>query len=191
MSRRRRIAAVLVVAVVAVVGVALAGKVAAGGWPGSAQPSAASATTVPTGSPTATAPDATATEGVEVDAAGVSADPQSGQTVATDAPVVVTGGTAPVRITYAEWDAARGSVVAGGLIGGVVETGGTCRLTLARNGQTVAVESPTTPDAANTYCDELAVPGQQLAAGTWKAVLHYESGAVTGTSPAVDVVVNP
>jgi hypothetical protein len=191
MSRRGRIAAALFVAAGAVVAVAVAGVMVAGGSPTA---STATASTTPTAAsaavPSATA-DPSATEGVEVDSAGVSADPQSGQTVATDAPVTVTGRTATVRITYAEWDAGRAAVVAGGLIAGVVEEGGTCRLTLTRAGQTVAVDAPVSPDAANTYCDELAVPGDRLAAGTWQAVLTYRSDRFTGTSPALDVEVAP
>jgi hypothetical protein len=187
MSKRRTWTAVTVVAAVAVVGVGLAGVIVAGGF-GSGPTSPAAAN--PTTSSSASVP-AESTEGVEVDPSGETADPQSGQTVATDAPVTVTGQQAPVRVTYAEWDAAARSVVAGGLVGGVVETGGTCQLTLTRNGQSVSVDAPATPDAANTYCGEMSVPGSQLAAGTWQATVSYRSAAFTGVSPAVDVAVAP
>lgn len=188
MSRRRRGAAVVVVAG-AVVAVALAGMAVANGWLDPAAQTAGTTAAPTASSPVTTAPDAQATEGVEVDAAGTSAGPEAGQTLATDAPVTVTGSSAPVRLTYAEWDAAAGKVVAGGFVAGVVEEGGTCRLTLTRNGQTVTVDSPATPDAANTYCGELAVPRPQVAAGSWQAVLSYRSDAYTGAAAAVAVEV--
>lgn len=187
MSRRRTLAVVTVVAAVAVGGVALAGVVVAG-EDGSGS---AASTTVPASTAASPSADPQATEGVTVDESGKTANPESGQTLATDQPVVVTGAEAPVRVTYAEWDSATRTVVASGLVGGVVESGGTCRLTLTRNGQNVTVDAPASPDAANTYCGEMAVPGQRLTIGTWQATVTYRSAKFTGSSPAVAVEVAP
>jgi hypothetical protein len=116
-------------------------------------------------------------------------NPRSGQTVATDAPVVVTTDEVPVVVTFYGWNAAAEQVQVGGYVSGVVEEGGTCTLTLTRGGETVAAHGSATADAATTACGELDVAGDQLSAGTWQAVLRYESPSHTGAADAVDVEV--
>lgn len=120
-----------------------------------------------------------------------SAQPTSGQTVATDTPVIVTSSTVPVVMTYSGWNASAHQVMVGGYVTGVIESGGTCTLTLTRAGARVTASRPARPDAATTACGGLTVPGSSLSSGTWKAVLSYASKASTGTSAAVDIDVTP
>jgi hypothetical protein len=116
-------------------------------------------------------------------------NPRSGQTVATDAPVVVTTDEVPVVVTFYGWNAAAEQVQVGGYVSGVVEEGGTCTLTLTQDGETVAARGSATADAATTACGELDIAGDQLSEGTWQAVLRYESPSHTGAADAVDIEV--
>lgn len=120
-----------------------------------------------------------------------SAQPTSGQTIATDTPVVVTSSTVPVVVTYSGWNASLRKVMVGGYVTGVIESGGTCTLTLTHAGTSVTASGPGRPDAATTACGGLTVPGSSLTAGSWKAVLSYASKASTGTSSSVDIDVTP
>jgi hypothetical protein len=120
-----------------------------------------------------------------------SAQPTSGQTVATDTPSVVTASTVPVVVTYSGWNAAAKQAMAGGYVTGVIETGGTCTLTLTRAGVQVTSQGHARPDAATTACGGLTVPGAKLSVGTWKAVLSYVSATSSGSSAPVDIAVTP
>jgi hypothetical protein len=182
MSRGRRwIVALSVIAALAAAG---GGYVLTRGWPGTSASSDASsssgATTVATPTPepaqqSPVAPDAP--------------NPSSGQTVATDEPVVVDTEAVPVVLTYSAWSAADRKVLAGGYVTGVIEDGGVCTLTLTRNGATVVAEGAAMADATTTVCGGLSIAGSQLAAGTWQAVLSYASSTHTGASAAVAVEV--
>jgi hypothetical protein len=94
-----------------------------------------------------------------------------------------------VSLGYADWDAAGAQVEAAGFAIGVVESGGTCTLTLTRNGAAVSVTSTGAEDATTTNCGRLTVPGAQVGAGDWQAVLSYRSGTAHGTSTPVTVKV--
>lgn len=119
------------------------------------------------------------------------ANPQSGQTLAKDRPVVVTGTRVPVVVNYSGWDAAAARVEVRGYVGGVVEEGGTCALTLTKDGVTATGQKPATPDASTTNCGRLTIPGDQLSPGTWQAVLSYRSADHTGSSDPVAIEVSP
>lgn len=110
--------------------------------------------------------------------------------VAVDAPVTVAPGEpASVVITYAEWNPTDGVIEEGSFVQGVVETGGTCVLTLTRGATSVTASGPAEPDATTTSCGGLSVPGDQVSSGTWSAVVSYRSDRTEGTSPAVEVTV--
>ena len=199
MSAKGKAAVVLAVAAIGVVGAA-AGYAVTHDWPASPVASA-SGPTASTAAPTAApAPASTAagdpaagpedTSGATLPA-GDGARPSSGQTLATDPPVVVTSSTVPVVMTYSGWNAASRRVMAGGYVTGVIEDGGTCTLTLTRNGVRVSAHGPARPDASTTACGGLTVSGGKLTSGTWKAVLSYASTASAGASSAVDVDVTP
>jgi hypothetical protein len=109
----------------------------------------------------------------------------------TEPPVVVTSQDAPVNVTFYGWDATRQVVQVGGYVTGVIESGGTCTLTLTQGGRTVTGSGPARPDATTTSCGALTVAGSQLGSGSWSAVLSYRSADHTGTSAAVPVQVTP
>jgi hypothetical protein len=123
--------------------------------------------------------------------ASIGPDPDTGQSVATDEPHVVTDSAVPVTVTYFGWNADAQQVQVGGYVGGVVEEGGVCTLTLTKGGTTVTGRTEALPDASTTACGEITVPGDEVSAGTWRAVLSYSSDGHSGTSEPVDVEVTP
>jgi hypothetical protein len=110
--------------------------------------------------------------------------------VATDAPVTLAPTTdGDVFVTYSEWNAQSGAVEVGGYLGNVSESDGTCNLTLTRGATSVETSGSATADASSTACGILTVPGDQLSAGTWTAVVTYESSSSRGASAPVEVEV--
>ncbi|MCW2576467.1 MAG: uncharacterized protein JWR28_3133 [Modestobacter sp.] len=116
-------------------------------------------------------------------------EPGPEQTVATDPAPVTTGGDVDVVVTYAGWDAETDVVEVSGFVSGVVEDGGTCRLTAEGDGPTVSAESTGIADASTTSCGSVVLPGGGLGAGTWQVVLSYESATSTGSSSPTTVEV--
>jgi hypothetical protein len=187
MAKRRRGVAVLAVAAVAGAGVA-AGVFLTRGTPGEAD---ASSTAGPT---TSAAPlgDETGFEDVSAAPTGsIGPDPDDGQVVATDTPVVITAQEVPVTVTFYGWNPTSKAVEVGGYVEGVVEDDGECTLTLTKDGATVTGRADASPDASTTACGTVSVPGDEVTAGTWKAVLSYSSARHDGRSDAVDVEVTP
>ncbi len=121
--------------------------------------------------------------------ASIGPDPYEGQDVATDPPVVATGEKVSVTVTYAGWEPSTREVEVGGYVAGISEDGGTCTLTLTKDGRSVTGTKQASADAATTACGAVAVPGGQVSAGTWQAVLTYRSAAHSGTSEPWDVEV--
>ena len=111
--------------------------------------------------------------------------------VATDAPVPTedAGGKVSPQLTYYGWDATAGGVEAAGIVMGVVESGGTCTLTLTKGSTSVDVSAEAVDNVTSTSCPAMTVPGDRLSSGTWLATLSYESGTSQGTGNAVEVQV--
>ena len=110
--------------------------------------------------------------------------------VATDAPVTATPGrNATVVMTYSGWTDATASVEVGALVSGVVESGGTCTLTLTSGVRTATATTRAEPDASSTSCPVLAIRRSELSPGTWSAVVNYKSPSTSGQSKAARVVV--
>lgn len=109
--------------------------------------------------------------------------------VATDPPVAHSGAAVQVVVPSAEWDATSSSVQASAYVSGVVESDGTCTLVLTQGARRATSEIPAVPDATTTSCGVVAVPGDQLAPGTWQAVVTYRSPSSSGTSKPTTVVV--
>ena len=172
---------------------AAAGYVVTRGWPQNAD-AASSTSSAPAGG-TDTPADTSADSSSSLPTAdpekvgGETAEPTSGQTVATDTPVVVTTSAVPVAVTYSGFNPTAGAVQVGGYVSGVVEDGGTCTLTLTQGGATVAVTARASADATTTTCGALSVPRAKLAPGTWQALLSYASATHTGRAAPVPVEV--
>lgn len=184
MPNRRGVVAALAVAAVA------GGAVAAGVFltrGPDTTPATSSATPTPSQSPLGEG--AGFEEVSPTPTASIGPDPYEGQDVATDPPVVATGEQVDVTVTFTGWNSTAGEVQVGGYVAGVVEDGGTCTLTLTKDGQSVTGSRPAAPDAATTACGAVVVPGDRVSAGTWQAVLTYSSAAHSGSSEAWDVEV--
>jgi hypothetical protein len=117
------------------------------------------------------------------------AEPTPGQVVATDDPAPTSGGQVTPVITQAGWAASGAAVEVSGFVAGVVEDGGTCRVTLTREGQTVTGERAALADATTTACGAFELGSADMDAGWWQAVLSYESATSSGSSGPVDVLV--
>ncbi|MGY2129212.1 hypothetical protein [Blastococcus sp. SYSU DS0617] len=111
--------------------------------------------------------------------------------VATDSPVPTQDSSAEVtpQLTYYGWSADLKAVEAGGIVLGLVESGGTCTLTLSQGGTAVEVTATAVDNVTSTSCPAMTVPGARLAPGTWQATLSYESGTSQGVADAVAVEV--
>ena len=194
MSRRGWVLlAVLVVLVGGAVGVARAIGRSAGGAEAATVPTpwqaagggAAAGTTGPAASPTGAGHGA----GASASRTTHTPDPLSGQTMVTEPPVVVTTQDAPVNVTFYGWDPTHQVVQVGGYVTGVIESGGTCTLTLTKDGRSVTGNSQARPDATTTSCGAITVPGAQLSGGSWQAVLSYRSADHAGAAAAVPIQV--
>jgi hypothetical protein len=111
--------------------------------------------------------------------------------VATDTPAPTEDAGADVspRLTYYGWDATAGGVEAGGIVMDVVESGGTCTLTLTKGSTTVDESAEAVDNVTSTSCPAMTVAGDRLSSGTWLATLSYESGTSQGTGDAVEIQV--
>lgn len=128
--------------------------------------------------------DAVAGDTASSERAGTS--PADERTPATDAPRPTETG---VVLSYAGWEEGSRAVEAGGYVTPVVEDGGSCTLELTAGGLTRSVSVEAVADATTTVCPGLAVPGDELAPGTWTLRLQYSSDTTTGSSQPVDVEV--
>jgi hypothetical protein len=109
-------------------------------------------------------------------------EPGPGRTAATDESPQTEGGSVDVVVTRADWDDTGGMLEVAGFVSGVVEDGGTCRLTATSSRRTATTETPAAADATTTSCGTLAIPRADLSPGTWDVVLSYESPRASGES---------
>jgi hypothetical protein len=116
-------------------------------------------------------------------------EPAPGEPVGTDAAPSTSGGSVAVVVTYSSWDDSAERIEVGGFISGVVESSGTCRLTVTREDKTAIAEAAAEPDASTMACGALTVDGSELSPGKWSAVLSYQSATSTGAAEAVTVEV--
>lgn len=111
--------------------------------------------------------------------------------VATDtpAPTEEAGEAVAPQLTYYGFDKTIPGVEAGGIVMGIVESGGTCTLTLSQGRSSVDVSVEAVDNVTSTSCPAMTVPGDRLTPGTWLATLSYESGTSQGTGDAVEIEV--
>jgi len=91
------------------------------------------------------------------------------------------------RITT--WNPDATSFTLNGFVEGVVESDGTCKLTLTNGGKVVTATHNSFANATNTSCGQIKVAKGSLYAGTWQAVLSYSSSTSQGTSSATSIEV--
>jgi hypothetical protein len=109
--------------------------------------------------------------------------------VATDSPAPAPDPGAEVspQLTYYGWVADIEAVEAGGIVLGIVESGGTCTLTLRQGSNEVDVSAEAVDNVTSTSCPAMTVPGDRLQPGTWTATLSYDSDTSRGAGDAVEV----
>jgi hypothetical protein len=195
----RKVGTLLALAAVVAVGVAgyeVAHHFGGTSFAAESSPAAGSSIAGPSGVGSATPAPASASGSRSAPAATTSpaavttpANPQSGQTPATDHNPVPTGSSVRVVTTFHDWNATTGQVMVGGYVEGVIEDGGTCTLTLTSGSSSATGSTRAHADATTTACGAVTVPGSQLAAGTWNAVLSYRSPEHSGTAAPVTVQV--
>ena len=121
---------------------------------------------------------------------GIPLDPSQPEPtfVATDEPQpIAASDDATVQITYFGWNPDARAVELAGFVASVVETDGTCTLTLTKGQDSRTTSTAATPNVTNTACGEQLLPGDQLSSGTWSAVLSYDSPTSHGVSEPVEV----
>jgi hypothetical protein len=74
------------------------------------------------------------------------------------------------------------NVEANGYISGVMEEGGTCTLTLTKDGTKVSESRKSLNDAQSTICGLIVIPREKLSTGEWKATITYSTSKYQGTS---------
>jgi len=171
---------------VGAVGLVLAVALVAGctGSDGVVEPSpsaTASAIASSTASPSA-APDATATGAPQpTETAGIPAVEPS------TTPAPTTGATVEVDVELTRYGLDGGRLTAGGVVYGVVETTGTCTLTVTGSSDERTVSGPASRSAETMACGEGLAVDVSGDAGPWTLVLAYESADYTGESEALEV----
>ena len=111
--------------------------------------------------------------------------------VATDSsvPPRAPGTEVAPQLTYYGWVADIEAVEVGGIVMGIVESGGTCTLALRQGPEEVVVSAEAVDNVTSTSCPAMTVPGDRLQPGTWLATLSYESETSRGVGNAVEVEV--
>ncbi|MDP5182820.1 hypothetical protein QOZ88_09220 [Blastococcus sp. BMG 814] len=188
-----RWAALVALAAAVVVGVAFAARSVGGSDASGAQPAGTPAAGAP-----ATPEDASGGEQEPADTGGpAGADGSADAAGETSQAPASTSAPRPVgdpvevlvRQTYSGWDADSSAIVVGAVVAGVIESGGTCTLTVAQGLTEHTASSKGSADASTTTCGRMSVPGGDLDAGEWTAMVSYESPAANGESQWFSVVV--
>lgn len=69
-----------------------------------------------------------------------------------------------------------------GFVPGVIENGGSCTVTLEKDGQKVTKSATGTANAQNVSCGLITIPFSEISAGTWNILLSYSSSTASGSS---------
>ncbi len=92
-------------------------------------------------------------------------------------------------ITYWGQESPGTDFEANGRVAGVIESDGTCTLTLTKGGKSVSTKRTALANAQDTTCGLMTIKFSSLTAGDWKAVLSYSSSKSQGSSSAIVVKV--
>jgi hypothetical protein len=76
-----------------------------------------------------------------------------------------------------------------GFVPDIIETNGSCTLTMTRGNNTVSKSRVALADAKNTTCGQTIIPFGELEPGQWIATLSYESSGSAGVSETTVVEV--
>lgn len=92
------------------------------------------------------------------------------------------GNKKTVSVIVTTWKQKNGSITVNGYVDGIIESNGTCTLTLAKGGVIKTASRPAQLNTTNTTCGESDIPTSSLSLGTWQATLSYTSKTSSGTS---------
>lgn len=108
--------------------------------------------------------------------------PPDGQV--STSPPPPTNGRIPVSVVvaYSGWDPAGSVAEATVYVDGVVESNGTCTMTLTGASGSAAGQARAIADATTTSCGTIQIPSSALGAGSWTGVVTYDSGTAAGSS---------
>lgn len=96
-----------------------------------------------------------------------------------------------VNVVITTYNTTSSFVSVNGYAEGIIESNGTCKLTLTdSSGKTVSSSRAAEQNATNTTCGESQIARSKLHSGTWQAVLSYSSSKSAGTSEPVAIEVN-
>ncbi len=92
-------------------------------------------------------------------------------------------------LTYWGQESPGSDFEANGRVPGVIESDGTCTLTLIKDGKSVSTKRTALANAQDTTCGLMTLKFSSLTAGDWKAILSYSSSKSQGSSSAIVVKV--
>ncbi|HEX5798189.1 MAG TPA: hypothetical protein VFX79_02435 [Candidatus Saccharimonadales bacterium] len=92
----------------------------------------------------------------------------------------------PVIVSYGQ---ASGNVEVSARVPGVIESNGTCKLTLTKGSDSVSQSKKATPNASDTSCGFISIPRSKLSSGSWSAKVSYSSSKAEGVSAAKTIKV--
>lgn len=87
------------------------------------------------------------------------------------------------------WGQANEKVEVAARVPGVLEEGGTCTLTLKKDGVTRSATSQGIANVSEVSCGFIAIPRSSLTAGEWSATVSYSSPKANGVSEAKTITV--
>lgn len=101
------------------------------------------------------------------------------------------GSKRQVKPIISSWgQSSSGSLEVNGFVSEIIETGGTCTLTISKNGTTLSAKSAGSADAQTTTCGEMIIGSGSLSPGQWSATLAYTSSKAEGKSNPTTVEIN-
>lgn len=93
-----------------------------------------------------------------------------------------------VDLSSVTWNPDSGSFDGWALLPYVIDTDGTCTLTLTSpSGEKTVAVGAAYADARLTYCDLLRIPGDAVSGESWTAAVTYSSPAYAGESNTLEV----
>jgi hypothetical protein len=91
-------------------------------------------------------------------------------------------GTKKVSPSLSYYSFAGQTLTLGGGVSGLVESGGTCTVTVTNGPATVTQAFPASPGPSSTDCGEMAITSSKLSHGQWSVTIAYSSAHAAGTS---------
>jgi hypothetical protein len=157
-----------------------------GGSPNSTSPGQQSTPNTPTDS---SGPGGLPT-GVVTDTGAPGSDaPASTEPSGSSAPPSGAAKTVAVHITIGAWNSQAAAAQVDAFVPGRVIRGGTCTLTMTKADTSRTAQRPAVTTPTATSCGLIAIPRSELSAGTWSAVVRFESPTASGESDPVNIQV--